>query len=161
MRKSAIFQIAIRFLVFFVPVAVLLAIKGQNPFIMCVDEYSMSIVIVLFTSYFMLRASTDCCDSLFSWPIGLASYPTLFIYGFRIVYMLNKTLFIVLNSQHEDVLFCLGNFPFPCLYDNTSKGISQHFSEWKLYKLHIVVLYISHIVTQFTQYQRVKAMFIT
>ena len=69
--------------------------------------------------------------------------------------MLNKTLFIVLNSQHEDVLFCLGNFPFPCLYDNISKGISQHFSELKLYKLHIVVLYISHIVTQFTQYQRI------
>ena len=64
-----------------------------------------------------------------SGPIGLASYPTLFIYGFRIVYILNKTLFIVLNSQHEDVLFCLGNFPFPCLYDNTSKGISQHFPE--------------------------------
>lgn len=69
--------------------------------------------------------------------------------------MLNKTLFIVLNSQHEDVLFCLGNFPFPCLYDNTSNGISQHFSELKLYKLHIVVLYISHIVTQFTQYLRI------
>lgn len=106
-------RFANRYKVLNVTVAVLLAIYKVKTLLLCV---SMSTVWVLSSSHSLL---TLCCepqqtavthlipDPLDSPPIRQDLYTLSESY-----IVLNKTLFIMLNSQHQDVLFCLGNFSF-------------------------------------------------